>query len=102
MGRSEDLRARLDGFEGDTPADDVLLGEVLSTLDLIDALEADVTEKGVSVTNARGAVATNPSVAALAKQRSVLAQLLARLFPPEDTPGQRQAKIASHARWGRR
>jgi hypothetical protein len=96
------LRARIEALTPDNEGEELLRDQVLQTLDLIAALEADVREKGVSVRNARGAVAVNPSITALAGQRKLLAILVGRLFPAQDTRGQRQARLAANARWGRR
>jgi len=100
--RTADLRARIEALDPDNEGDELLREQVLQTLDLIAALEADAKDKGVSILNARGAVAVNPSIPALAGQRKLLAILVGRLFPPQDTPGQRQARAAANARWGRR
>jgi len=98
---ADTLRKRLADFDPDDPADEVLLAQVLATLDLIDDLAADIAANGVTLTGARGQPVANPAVSSVGKQRLILATLLKRLFPPDESLGQYRGRRAAEGRWRR-
>jgi hypothetical protein len=74
-----------------------LMTQAANTLLEIELLETDVAERGVSIAGARGNWVSNPSLAALARHRLVLAKILQTLEAPESNS--EKAKRAARARW---
>jgi hypothetical protein len=79
-----------------------LLDALCNTIDELVLLEQSVRKEGVLLKGARGQKISNPSLAALAKHRALLAKLIGDLFPAADAETMTQkAARAARARWHR-
>src|SRR5829696_3998293 len=95
---SRDVLADL---EPNDPAAMTLLDACVQTLDELEALEADVRERGVTVMGARGQPIQHPALSAIARHRQLLARLLGDLLPANKETQTEAARRAARARWNR-
>jgi hypothetical protein len=84
-----------------SPAEEQLLIEACRTLDLLDALEGDLLDRGLTVSGSRGQPVQNPSIPTLGQHRAVLTRLLAALAPQEEASPSMSASRLAQQRWGR-
>lgn len=83
-----------------------LLEDCCREMDIIDRLQAEVDDNGVTVSGSMGQTVIHPAIQEIRQHRNVLKQMLAKLALP-DAPAAPQApsdkaRAVAHARWQRK
>ena len=78
---------------------ELLITQIARTLEELESLEADVRDRGVAIAGARGNAVANPSLAAIARHRTMLGRLVSAAFPSEHESASEAAARAARTRW---
>jgi sugar phosphate isomerase/epimerase len=84
----------------DIPEHQILEEEIAATREELAILQKAVRDEGVTIVGQRGSKIAHPALAAIARHRRLLKELLKQMDSPETVT--QQARRAARARWDKR